>query len=99
MGKAVVASPQALEGLDVVPGTHVLAAATPGEWVEALLHLFDDPALRRRLGEAGRRFVEERHDWGRCLEPFAALLGLTGDRGSADIPSPAPRAEREIWTS
>jgi sugar transferase (PEP-CTERM/EpsH1 system associated) len=80
MGKAVVASPQALAGVPAEPGTHLLAAATAAEWPDAVGRLLDDEALRRRLGGAGRRFVEERHDWERCLEPFATLLGLDHPR-------------------
>src|SRR6185437_4385138 len=36
MGKAVVAAPPALAALKTEPGTHLLKAATPEEWVEAL---------------------------------------------------------------
>jgi sugar transferase (PEP-CTERM/EpsH1 system associated) len=83
MGKAVVASPPALAALDVEPGVHVLAAASPGEWGDGVLRLLGDEALRRRLGSAGRRYVEERHHWDRCLEPFAPLLGLAPCRPAA----------------
>jgi sugar transferase (PEP-CTERM/EpsH1 system associated) len=76
MGKAVVASPQTLVGLGVEPGTHLLAASTSGEWVNAVTRLLGDADLRRRLGAAGRRYVEEHHRWERCLEPFEPLLGL-----------------------
>jgi glycosyltransferase involved in cell wall biosynthesis len=74
MGKAVVASPEALEGLQVTPGTHALAASTPGEWVEAISDLFSDSALRDRLGAAGRRYVEEHHRWEHCLAPLRDLV-------------------------
>jgi sugar transferase (PEP-CTERM/EpsH1 system associated) len=77
MGKAVVASPQALEGLDVTPGEHVLSASTKNEWVAAIRSLMEDNRLRERLGQSGRRFVEQHHAWDRCLEPFASLLGIT----------------------
>jgi sugar transferase (PEP-CTERM/EpsH1 system associated) len=76
MGKAAVISPQCRAGLRVTPGAEVLVAGEPGEWVEAVLHLLEDPALRERLGQAGRRHVEEHCRWDRCLEPFDALLGL-----------------------
>jgi sugar transferase (PEP-CTERM/EpsH1 system associated) len=76
MGKATLASPPSLAGLAVRPGTHVLAAATPQEWVESAVRLLDDPALRQRLGTEGRRYVEEKACWDRCLQPFETLLGL-----------------------
>lgn len=76
MGKAVVASPQALEGLQASPGVHALAASNPAEWVEALASLLSNAESRQSLGTAARRYVEEQHDWTRCLEPFTALLGL-----------------------
>jgi sugar transferase (PEP-CTERM/EpsH1 system associated) len=92
MGKAVVASPQALAGLAVEPGTQALAAASPAAWVEAVLRLLDDPDLRRRLGVQGRRYVERHHDWDRCLEPFGPLLSLAGrdDPTPRDATDPVP---------
>jgi sugar transferase (PEP-CTERM/EpsH1 system associated) len=76
MAKAVVASPQALAGLAAKPDVHVLEAASSQQWVESVLRLLADEELRRRLGGAGRRHVEEHHRWSRCLEPFGGLLGL-----------------------
>jgi sugar transferase (PEP-CTERM/EpsH1 system associated) len=76
MSKATIASPGALEGLD--PSVHeaALSASSAAEWVDTVLRLFDDDALRRRLAAAGRRFVEQHHCWERCLEPFLWLLNL-----------------------
>jgi glycosyltransferase involved in cell wall biosynthesis len=76
MGKATVASPQALAGVPATPGTHLLRAATPGEWVESVQQLLDNDNLRRRLGAEGRRYVETYHCWERCLEPMGELLAL-----------------------
>jgi polysaccharide biosynthesis protein PslH len=80
MGKAVVASPQALAGVRTEPGVHLLSAGSPAEWAEAVGRLLDDVDLRRRLGSAGRAFVEEHHRWERCLDPLGRLLGLSPDR-------------------
>jgi sugar transferase (PEP-CTERM/EpsH1 system associated) len=85
MGKAVVASPGAIEGIRAEPGVHLLAASTPGEWVDTVTRLLDDRDLRRRLGAAGRAYVEEAHSWERCLAPFGTLLGL----GPIDSESPS----------
>jgi polysaccharide biosynthesis protein PslH len=88
MGKAVVASPQALAGLRARPGVQALAASTPHEWAEAVSRLLEDGALRRQLGAAGRRYVEEHHRWEACLEPFAPLLGLPAGEGPTGDPPP-----------
>jgi sugar transferase (PEP-CTERM/EpsH1 system associated) len=88
MARPTVVSPQTLGGLRAEPGVHLLRAATPEEWVGAVLRLFDDPELRHRLGAAGRRYVEENHHWDRCLRPFAGLLGLPGEAApQADSPT------------
>jgi sugar transferase (PEP-CTERM/EpsH1 system associated) len=79
MARAVVVSPEALEGIAARPGAHLLAASTASEWVESVLRLFADHSLRERLGVAGRHFVEENHRWERCLEPIGPLLGLGSD--------------------
>jgi sugar transferase (PEP-CTERM/EpsH1 system associated) len=80
LAKATVASPTTLAGLrgDATPG--VLTADSPDEWTQAVLRLLVDSALRRKLGEAGRRYVEEHHCWDHCLEPFLDLLRLSGHR-------------------
>jgi polysaccharide biosynthesis protein PslH len=79
MARPTIASPQSLAGLNAQPGVHLLKASAPEEWRRTILALFDDPALGRRLGEAGRSYVEEHHCWERCLEPFAALLGVPAE--------------------
>lgn len=76
MGKAILAAPQSIAGLKAQPGIHLLAASTAAEWADCLVRLFQDVELRRRLGAAGRRYVEEHHRWERCLQPLDQLLGL-----------------------
>jgi len=76
MGKAVLATPQALEGLAVQPGVHAESAAEPADWAEKLCRLWADPGRRAALGQAGRRFVETYHQWDQVLRPLAHILGL-----------------------
>jgi sugar transferase (PEP-CTERM/EpsH1 system associated) len=76
VGKPVIASRQAIEGLEVVAGEHLYQATTPDEWFSCISALFLDSAERRRLGAAGRSFVVNRHRWDRCLQPFEEILGL-----------------------
>jgi glycosyltransferase involved in cell wall biosynthesis len=92
MGKATVATPMTLAGLRGAATPGVMTASTAAEWTEVVLHLLDDASLRRRLGEAGRRYVAEHHCWDRCLEPFLDLLQLRGEYREADmIPHAAQR--------
>jgi sugar transferase (PEP-CTERM/EpsH1 system associated) len=84
MAKAVVASGQALAGLSARPGAELLQASAPEEWAAAVLGLFAEPALRRALGSAGRRYVEEHHRWEVCLEEFARLLLPDARRRTSD---------------
>ncbi len=81
MGKATVASPQSLVGLQANGTPPVLTASDPSEWVDAVIHLLDDEVDRRRLGIEGRRFVESHHRWEQCLEPLCAILDLPGRTG------------------
>jgi sugar transferase (PEP-CTERM/EpsH1 system associated) len=81
-GKATVASPMTLAGLRGAATPGVLMASTTDEWTAAVLRLLGDAALRRQLGEAGRRYVAEHHCWNLCLEPFLDLLRLRGQQHS-----------------
>jgi sugar transferase (PEP-CTERM/EpsH1 system associated) len=70
MGKAVVASPQALAALATQSGQHVVMATSSAEWLAALSDLFKQPERCRELGLAGRAYVERHHHWEHCLEPL-----------------------------
>lgn len=74
MSKALVASSATLAGLKAQPGVHLLKADAPEEWQETILQLLQDSSSRKKLGDAGRRLVEEQHCWDRCLESLGRLL-------------------------
>jgi len=78
VAKPVVVTPQGREGIDATPGVHLIQAATPAEWIDSIPPLFDDAALRDRLGRAGREFVEEHYRWSHQLEELSELPGLRG---------------------
>jgi glycosyltransferase involved in cell wall biosynthesis len=88
VGKPVMASRQALEGLDVVAGRHVYQADTAEEWLNGVRFLFQDRTERCRLGSAGRKFIMDHHQWDECLQPFAKLLGTAPPTQctSTDVP-------------
>ena len=70
MAKGVVSTSVGAEGLPLVPGAHFLRADDPAEFARAVTSLLRDPARRRALGAAGRRFVEERYSWAKVAAEF-----------------------------
>jgi len=65
-----------IDGLLVAPSDDEALAA-------ALGRLMDDAALRRRLGEAGRRRVEEKYDLSRNTDRLAEIFRRRLARGEA----------------
>lgn len=72
----VIASPQALEGLNLVPTEHAYEADTPEQWESAISRLLTSPDECERLATAGRDYVCQHHRWSTCLEPLGQLLGV-----------------------
>lgn len=60
-GLPVVASPEGAEGLDVVPGEHLLVAADARSMSEAISRLLTDDALWRSLSGNGRALIRSRY--------------------------------------
>jgi glycosyltransferase involved in cell wall biosynthesis len=60
----VVATPQAVSALQTRAGEAVLVAEGAEGLAAEILRLLDDEALRRRLAEAGHRYVVQHHHWG-----------------------------------
>lgn len=58
-GKAIVATPAALEGIHATSGEHVLVARTAAEIADGIVRVLDDEALRARL-ETGARALHDR---------------------------------------
>ena len=63
MGKAVVSTSIGCEGLEAVDGVNILIRDDPGAFAQAVDEVLDDPALRRRVGDAARLTAERRYSW------------------------------------
>ncbi len=59
---------------EILDENNSLAVATPTEWETALGRLIEDPALRHRLGQAGRRKVEQNHNLERVARRLREIL-------------------------
>jgi glycosyltransferase involved in cell wall biosynthesis len=83
-GLPVVANPVGVHTEMIRHGENGFLARTPAEWVEAVRTLAQDAGLRRRMGAAGRRRVEQDYSVARGAASWAALLhGLDSGRGAA----------------
>jgi polysaccharide biosynthesis protein PslH len=61
MGKPIVASPVAVEGIGVTDGVHVLVAQNPDDWFKQTLCVLGDQLERQRLGRQAREYVERNY--------------------------------------
>lgn len=73
-GKPAVLSPVGVNADLVKSGENGLLASTVDEWVAALEKLADSPELRRRLGAAGRKTVEEKYASSIVAAQFADVV-------------------------
>ncbi len=81
-GLPTVAFPEAIHGLEIRPGQHVMVAdKTPLAMLAALDELAGDRALAHRMGEAGRRLVVDHYSWRQSARQLEeALSALSGSR-------------------
>ena len=73
-GRPAVASPVGVNPAIVIDGVTGLLADTDEAWVAALDRLIDDPALRARLGRAGRAHIESHYALQRTAPLVADVL-------------------------
>ena len=73
-GLAVVANPVGVQAGIITHGETGLLATTPEEWVSAVRTLASDPALRRKLGRAGRERVEREYSVASGAERWVGVL-------------------------
>ncbi|OHB81064.1 MAG: hypothetical protein A2V98_23325 [Planctomycetes bacterium RBG_16_64_12] len=90
-GLPVVANPVGMNRRMVVHGRTGLLATTPAEWAAAIRRLGADPGLRRRMGAAGRRLVEDEFSVD-CWGPrFAAVVAQVARKAVAGpVPGETP---------
>ncbi len=75
MARPVVASPAAFEGIDAVPGEHLIVAQAL-DMANAVLHLLMTPADGETLGRAARAHMIARYGWQAQLKQLDAIIGI-----------------------
>jgi sugar transferase (PEP-CTERM/EpsH1 system associated) len=102
MGRPVVASPQALEGLDIVIGTHALQADQPAQWEQVLIELLNHPSAHADLCRQARWQAEARYSWPQqgqeltnlCLQVEASARPKAGAHQPSNSALPEPTCAR-----
>lgn len=74
LGIATIVSPVGVNAEIVEPGRNGFHARSTEEWEDSLLRLLTEPDLRERLGQAGRRTVEEGYSADRHGPRVAAIF-------------------------
>ncbi len=85
MGKAVVCTPEAFEGIRAPHGEAVIVAADAADFAAQVLELLDAAPRAAQVGASARRCVEQNYSWDANLRPLDELLAS----GSAAV---MPRA-------
>jgi len=73
MGKAIVASPVAVEGLDLISGKHFILAESDDEFVHAILKLLSKPDLRASMANSARAWACANLTWDTAVAKYEAL--------------------------
>lgn len=82
-GKAIIASPMAVEGLSLTDGEEVILAQTDEEFAAKAVDLMASPETRAKLEAASRNWSERDQDvglWPTQYADFHATLARRGDR-------------------
>jgi polysaccharide biosynthesis protein PslH len=72
-GKAVVASPRAVEGLDVMDGKHILLAESDQQFTDAIVQLLTEPERRTALAAHARSWACANFGWERPIAAYERL--------------------------
>lgn len=74
MGKAIVTTPKALEGINAVAGEHLLVGNDQESISRAILMLLNDEGLRIKLGAKARHYVKTHYNWSSNTKKLESLL-------------------------
>jgi sugar transferase (PEP-CTERM/EpsH1 system associated) len=83
MGKAVVGTPQALEGVHADGDTAI--AAPLGQWPQVLTRVLGDRQRLDNLGRRGREFVEQQFAWSTAAAALRNIITESWDRNCIGV--------------
>ncbi len=77
-GLPVATTPEAAEGLDVIPGEHLLTSSDPSALADSVSRLMSDGDLWQRLSQTGRALIRERYMAEQAFTPLDEALSGAG---------------------
>lgn len=77
-GMPCVASPMAVEGMDLADGAHVVVAEGEEAFAEAVVAVYRDPDMWNRISTQGAEFIRREYSFERGQHRVAGILGRLG---------------------
>jgi glycosyltransferase involved in cell wall biosynthesis len=72
-GTPVIASSQAVSALLIQPDKDALIAEGAVKFAQAIIELLENPNRRAEIGQAGRSYVEENHQWAKITQQLVQV--------------------------
>ena len=79
-GTPIVATTTAVEGLEVVNGTHVMTSNTPEGMAGLAIELLNNEEKRKKMAVNGKKFVKDQYDWSLISHKLDAIYQRIGSK-------------------
>ena len=83
MGKPVVTTAKALEGINAVTGEHIIAEDKSQNFANSVTMLLKKSEMRKKMGAKARQFVKQKYNWKTNISIFEHLIH---HEDSMDVP-------------
>ncbi|HEY9075454.1 MAG TPA: glycosyltransferase [Anaerolineaceae bacterium] len=74
MGKPVITTALGAAGLNAIHKENIWLAESPSDFAEGILDLLRDEALRKRLGNNARMYIEQHHSWQTAVDKYVKIF-------------------------
>jgi len=72
-GAPIVATSRSLSGTPLIDGRHAMIPDDDAKFIESLVRLLDEPALRESLSREARRKVEAENSWASVATQYEGI--------------------------
>ncbi len=76
-GLPIVSTTVGAEGLDVKDGENILLADEPQDFAQKISTLLKNPALRDKIGSAGKALVRQKYDWKQSITKLEEVYAFS----------------------